>query len=308
MKRLPLIITFVFMTLYAGAITPIPQNIDVNILKAQLGKDLFLDTRLSKNNTIACINCHNIYENGANITRFSFGINGTEGELNTPTVFNSHFNFVQTYSGSAKNLAEQVHIPISNPIEMNSSMDEVVKKLRKIPELVVKFGDVYRDGLNEKNIADAIAEFEKALTTPNSPFDRYLRGESDAITQTQKDGYDLFQKFGCVSCHNGMNVGGNMYQKLGLMLPYTSKVSSKGRYNVTKRERDLYLFKVPSLRNIELTSPYLHDGSKESLDQVVKDMARHQLGVILSDDEVSKIASFLCSLTGEKPKILEELK
>lgn len=306
MKITPILIFTICINIFANDITPIDENSPFDKKKALLGYELFNDERLSKDNTLACINCHNIFTNGADSTQFSYGIDAKEGFLNTPTLFNARFNFVQTFSGKSKTLHEHVSVALSEELEY--SLQEVVKKFRNTPAIVVRFSEVYKDGINEKNIASAIAEFQKSLFTPNSPFDRYLKGDENAITKEQKDGYELFKDIGCISCHNGVNVGSNMYQKLGSMFAYKLHSNFKGRYEVSKNEKDKEYYKVPTLRNIELTAPYLHDGSEENLSAVVKSMALNQLGTVLSDENVRKVTLFLHSLTGEKPPFLRELK
>jgi cytochrome c peroxidase len=303
MKITLILIFCIYSNLFANDITPIPENIEFDKKKATLGFELFTDARLSKDDSIACINCHNVFTNGADSQKISTG-----GFLNTPTIFNARYNFVQTFSGEAKTLQEHVHVAISNPHEMNYSMEEVVKKFRKIPQVVIKFNNVYKDGITAQNISDALLEFQKSLVTPNSPFDKYLKGDEDAIAEEQKDGYALFKDVGCISCHNGVNVGSNMYQKLGIMFAYKTQSNLKGRYEFTNKIKDIDYYKVPTLRNIEHTAPYLHDGSEENLDSVIKNMALNQLGVVLSSDQVHKIRLFLNSLTGEKPHFLQEMK
>ena len=276
-------------------ITPIPLEISVDIKKANLGKELFFDTILSKDNTISCHSCHLLTQGGDDNLQFSVGIDGKIGNINAPTVLNSTFNFVQFWDGRAKNLQEQAMAPITNPIEMGHNFEELIKKLEK-SSYKQKFDSIYKDGITPFNLSNAIAEYEKTLITPNSPFDRYLRGEKDAISNETKEGYELFKTQGCIACHHGINVGGNLYAKFGVISQLQS--DSKGRYEVTKNELDKYYFKVPTLRNIELTAPYLHDGRIDNLEEVVKFMAHYQLGKSLSTEDVDKIVLFLKSLTG----------
>lgn len=276
-------------------ITPIPLEISVDIKKANLGKELFFDTILSKDNTISCHSCHLLTQGGDDNLQFSVGIDGKIGNINAPTVLNSTFNFVQFWDGRAKNLQEQAMAPITNPIEMGHNFEELIKKLEK-SSYKQKFDSIYKDGITPFNLSNAIAEYEKTLITPNSPFDRYLRGEKDAISNETKEGYELFKTQGCIACHHGINVGGNLYAKFGVISQLQS--DSKGRYEVTKNELDKYYFKVPTLRNIELTAPYLHDGRIDNLEDVVKFMAHYQLGKSLSTEDVDKIVLFLKSLTG----------
>jgi len=293
-------IFLIFSLSYSEPISPIPLKITTDNKKVALGSKLFFDTILSKDNTISCATCHRMDMGGADGLPMSFGINGQIGNINTPTVFNSTFNFVQFWDGRAKNLQEQAIGPIENPVEMGHNIDNIVEIL-KSTEYHKLFKAIYKDGVTKENITDAIAEFEKSLITPNSPFDNYLRGDNNAITQNQKDGYALFKSHGCISCHHGINIGGNLYAKFGVIGEVKS--DSMGRFSVTKNPYDKYFFKVPTLRNIELTSPYLHNGQIEKLEDVVKFMSHFQLGKTLTENEVLKITDFLKSLTGELPKI-----
>lgn len=277
-------------------ITPIPLEIEFDKEKANLGKELFFDPILSKDNTISCHSCHILEQGGDDNLQFSFGVDGKVGNMNSPTVFNSTFNFVQFWDGRAKNLQEQAQGPITNEVEMAHTFEEIIKILNNT-EYKEKFRKIYKDGVTKNNITDSLAQFQKTLITPNSPFDKYLRGDKNAISKEQKQGYELFKNQGCIACHHGVNVGGNLYAKFGLISELQS--DSKGRYEVTKNELDKYYFKVPTLRNIELTSPYLHDGRIEELEDVVKFMAHYQLGKSLSEEEVKKIVLFLKSLTGD---------
>jgi len=286
--------------LNAEPISPIPKNIHVNSQKAALGKLLFFDTLLSRDNTVSCATCHDLQNGGDDGLKFSFGIKGHEGDINAPTVYNAVFNFRQFWNGRAKDLAEQAKGPVENSVEMGHSLKDLVPILDQSP-YHKKFLRVYDDGVTQENIADAIAEFEKALITPNSRFDNYLRGDKDAITKDEKEGYMIFKSKGCIACHHGVNVGGNLYNKFGVMKDAHSK--RLGRYEVTKKESDKYYFKVPTLRNIELTAPYLHDGRFNTLDEVVKFMAHYQLGRIITQEEVDKVVAFLRTLTGEIPEI-----
>ena len=296
--RLFLYLLLLFIVVNAEPITPIPLSVEVNGQKVKLGKKLFFDTILSSDNTISCATCHDLQNGGDDGLKFSFGIKGQEGDINSPTVYNAAYNFRQFWNGRAKNLAHQALGPVENPVEMGHTFKKLIVTLNQTA-YKKEFTDIYKDGVTKNNIADAIAEYEKTLITPNAPFDKYLRGDKSAISQKQKDGYELFKTKGCIACHHGINVGGNLYNKFGVMEEVKSK--RLGRYEVTKNEADKYYFKVPSLRNIEKTAPYLHDGRYDNLDDVVKFMVRYQLGRTVSQDEVDKIVSFLNSLTGEIP-------
>lgn len=288
----------------ASAITPIPLNHQQNIEKAALGERLFHDKRLSRDNSIACSSCHDLARAGIDRQSVSTGVDGAKGQLNAPTVFNSGFNFRQFWDGRAESLEAQASGPVHNPVEMASSWPQVIAKLEQDPEFILQFNTVYDDGLTAENIVDAIASFERTLITPNSRFDQYLRGDLDALNQDEMRGYQLFVEYGCSSCHQGVNMGGNMYQKLGILEAYFSTEDSKlnlnlGRYNVTGREEDRHVFKVPSLRNIALTGPYLHLGGIEKLEDVIELMARYQLGRKLPVEDIHSLKAFLLTLTGE---------
>ena len=298
--KILLLFIFLFLTSHAQPITPIPQTIDYDVKKAYLGKALFFDTILSIDNTISCASCHHLNNGGDDNLKFSFGVNAQEGDINSPTVYNSIYNFRQFWNGSAKDLAEQAKGPIENPVEMGNNFENLIVVLKK-SAYKNKFDNIYTDGITQENIVDAIAEFEKTLITPNAPFDQYLLGDEKAITQKQKEGYEIFKSKGCIACHHGINVGGNLYNKFGVMKDVKSK--RVGRYEVTKNEADKYYFKVPSLRNVAQTSPYLHDGRFEKLEDTVKFMAHYQLGRTISQEDVERIVAFLNSLTGEIPEI-----
>ena len=288
----------------ASPIKPIPNSIHVDEQKAILGKKLFFDPLLSKDGTISCATCHDLQNGGDDGLQFSFGIKGQKGNINAPTVYNAVFNFRQFWDGRAKDLKEQAKGPIENPKEMGHSF-VVLTAVLEGKKLYKKFFNIlYPDGITKENIADAIAEFEKALITPNAPFDRFLKGEKDAITAQEKRGYKLFASKGCILCHNGVNVGGNFYNKFGIFKDANS--TELGRYQITKREEDKYVFKVPSLRNVALTAPYMHDGRAKTLRDAVEIMTEHQLGRYMSSEETEDIVAFLKSLTGEIPTIAEE--
>ena len=298
--KLIVIIFILLCNIIARDITPIPLVItDINPAKAKLGKKLFFDPILSKNDTIACVSCHILSDGGDDNRQFSIGINGQIGNINSPTVFNARYNFVQFWNGRAKDLQDQAKGPIENPVEMGNTFPNLIKTLQNSP-YKKEFDSIYKEGITKNNITDAIAEYEKTLITPNAPFDKYLRGDKNAITKIQKEGYELFKSKGCISCHNGINIGDNLYAKFGVFKQAKSK--SLGRYEVTKNPLDKYFFKVPTLRNIARTSPYLHDGRYKTLNDVVKFMIEYQLGREAKQDDIDKIVAFLLSLTGKFPK------
>jgi cytochrome c peroxidase len=284
---------------YSDPITPLPKYVPTNPQKVLLGKALFFDPILSKDGTVSCATCHNIFEGGDDATKFSTGINNQKGSINSPTVLNAVFNFRQFWDGRAKDLQEQAAGPIENPVEMGNNFDNLIKTLNK-SAYAAQFKAIYKDGITKENITDAIAEFEKTLITPDSPFDRYLRGEENAISPEAKEGYALFQSKGCIACHHGRNIGGNMYNKFGVVM--SVRDNNLGRYNITKNEVDKYFFKVPSLRNIAKTAPYFHNGSANNLKDAVYFMAKYQVGRPISKEEVSKIVSFLHTLSGNIPE------
>lgn len=292
---------FLTLTLFASSIEPIPLKLEYDYDKAILGKKLFFDKRLSKDNSISCASCHDLTKGGDDGLKFSVGIDGKLGDINAPTVLNSVFNFRQFWDGRAKDLAEQAKGPIENPIEMGHDFTKLLEVL-KTSFYEKSFKAIYEDGITKENLVDAIAEFEKTLITPNSAFDRYLKGDENAINSFEKEGFELFKNKGCISCHNGVNIGGNLYSKFGMLIDVDSK--NLGKYNVTKNELDKYYFKVPTLRNISLTAPYFHDGRYYDLKEAVKTMALVQLGRPVTDLEIEKIVAFLKTLNGEL-KIIE---
>jgi len=299
-----LALLFLPAMLLSSPIKPIPSVMDLHEDKVLLGKKLFFDTRLSKDNTISCASCHDLQNGGDDGLKFSFGIGGQEGNINAPTVYNTVFNFRQFWDGRAKDLKAQALGPIENPIEMGHNFTDLIDALKEDQLYNTAFSKIYKEGISKENIVDAIAEFEKALITPDAPFDLFLKGDKNALSQRAKRGYRLFESKGCILCHNGVNVGGNFYNKFGIYKDANS--THPGRYNITKREEDKYVFKVPSLRNVALTAPYMHDGRAKTLTDAVEIMTEHQLGRYMSDEETQDIVAFLKSLTGKIPNIAKE--
>jgi cytochrome c peroxidase len=288
----------------SAAITPLPPTVEMDANRVLLGRKLFNDPRLSRNDTVSCASCHSVSDGGDDGLSVPVGIDGAVGELNTPTVLNSRFNFAQFWDGRAATLEEQLPQPIHNPKEMDSDLPQVLAKLARDPVIVAEFQRAYADGLTTPNIVDAIVAYETALTTPNSPFDRFLNGDTAALSESAHHGYDLFVRLGCVSCHQGRNIGGNMFQHLGIMGDYFADrgnvtEADYGRFNVTGRERDKFKFKVPSLRNVARTAPYFHDGSAATLEDCVRVMSRYQLGRPLDAEQVNALVAFLESLSGD---------
>jgi cytochrome c peroxidase len=285
-------------------IQPIPINIAVDNNKVALGERLFQDTRLSSDNRVSCLSCHSFSKGGADPRSHSIGIDGAKTEVNTPTVFNVRFNFRFNWDGEFENLSDHLNALMTSPKVMGVQWQKAIESLQKVPEYARLFNQIYPDGINQINIKDALVAYELTLNTPNARFDRYLQGNKQALTATEQEGYRLFKAYGCVSCHQGVNVGGNIFQPFGVIGNYFADrghitKADYGRYNVTKNEADRYVFRVPSLRNVALTPPYLHDGSAKTLEQAIAIMIKYQLGRPLSKEEIEPIAQFLRTLTGE---------
>ena len=287
-------------------VRPVDQVLEYDAAKAALGFALFHDTRLSVDNTVSCASCHALETAGVDNHQYSHGVDDQLGGVNAPTVFNAVYNFVQFWDGRAKTLADQAAGPPLNPVEMASeSFDQIIGKLKADKKFVREFNAVYPDGLTAENLTDAIEQFERTLVTPNSAFDKWLRGDDEALTADELDGYELFKKYDCATCHVGPNLGGQSYELMGLRRHYFAERGleltheDNGRFKETQLERDRHRFKVPGLRNVEHTWPYYHDGTRETLEEAVKDMGLYQSGVELSAQETDKITAFLKTLTGE---------
>ncbi|MBV2133218.1 cytochrome-c peroxidase [Pseudomonas sp. MAP12] len=283
-------------------IQPIEPATVSDAAKVELGKQLFFDPRLSKSGVISCNSCHNLSMGGSDNLPTSVGHNWQQGPINSPTVLNSSMNVAQFWDGRAKDLQEQAGGPIANPKEMGFSHEQAVAVVASIPQYREAFRKVYKnDTITVAAITDAIAAFEKTLVTPNSRFDRWLKGDQQALSPTELDGYRLFKDTGCTACHNGPAVGGNSFQKMGQVAPYKTDNPAEGVAGLTGKDVDRFKFKVPTLRNVELTYPYFHDGAYWKLEEAVDVMARLQLGRQLRPDEIGKITAFLKTLTGEQP-------
>lgn len=295
----------------AEPIRPIDLKLDYDPDKALLGYALFHDTRLSVDNTVSCATCHSIATAGVDNYRYSQGVNDQYGGVNAPTVFNAVYNFVQFWDGRATTLAQQAAGPPLNPVEMASeSFDQIIAKFHKDKEFMKNFKKFYPEGMTEATLTDAIEQFERTLVTPNSRFDKWLRGDDAAITAQELKGYELFKQYDCATCHVGPNLGGLSYELMGLRKHYFADRGleltheDNGRFKETNNERDRHRFKVPGLRNVEHTWPYYHDGTRETLHEAVRDMAIYQSGVELTEQEVDDIVSFLLTLTGEYNGVL----
>ncbi|WP_295996920.1 cytochrome c peroxidase [Rugamonas sp.] len=283
-------------------ILPVPLTLHADPARAALGRRLFNDVRLSANGRVSCASCHDLSHGGADSRPRSAGHDGRFTELNTPTVLNAALNFRQFWDGRAATLEDQIEQVVQNPVEMGSTWPAVVAKVARDGGYGQAFGAIYRDGVTAVNIRDALASYERTLITPNSRFDQYLRGDRNAITAAEKTGYAKFKQYGCVACHQGVNVGGNMFQKFGVMGDYFAqrggaRPSDLGRYRQTHKADDLHVFKVPGLRNVAGTAPYFHDASAATLDQAIDVMFRYQLGRVGSKEDKAFIAQFLATLS-----------
>ena len=283
-------------------IIPIPQKIAYDKQKALLGRELFFDTSLSRDYSTACVSCHNIYNGGADTRKVSRGFDGRKGNIHSPTVLNAFFNFRQFWNGRAKDLYEQAKGPLTNPVEHNMTPKLIEERLASNSHYKEKFEALYPDGVSYKNVIDAIVEFEKALITPNSKFDLYLQGKTK-LTKKELQGYTLFKQLGCISCHNGKNIGGNSFAKIGMFIPYENLKKYPDLYTITNNPIDKNVFKVPTLRNIALTAPYFHDGSRATLKEAIKAMGYYNLGLELTKEEIELLEAFLKTLTGKLPEI-----
>lgn len=284
---------------------PLPdlETLNLNQAKVDLGNRLYHDTRLSGNGQLTCASCHALAVGGDDNMPVSIGIDGQKGPINSPTTLNSGFNFKQFWDGRARHLRDQAAGPVENPIEMGAKWENVVPRIQAVPQYQKWFTEIYpQQGISKWTITDAIAEFERGLITP-APIDAYLKGDDNAITSNQIKGYKLFQSYGCIACHQGVNFGSNMMQKFGALEAYFSDNTEtdvdKGRYNLTKKESDKNVFKVPTLRNVELTSPYFHNAGAQTLDEAINIMGLNQLGRQIPAADRAKIADFLTSLTGK---------
>jgi cytochrome c peroxidase len=288
--------------------------------KVELGKKLYFDPRLSETGTVSCNTCHNVMEGGDDGRPSSMGVHGRIGPRNAPTVWNAAFMSTQFWDGRADSLEEQARGPLLAHPEMGmSSHDQVMDRVREIPGYRVEFKEVFGgdNPVNIDNAVKAIGAFERTLITPNSPYDRYVEGDKDAMTDKQVRGMKTFREVGCTTCHSGpafngpqpnMPDGQGFYQKFPTFTDnkYVEKydlMADKGRYGVTEKEQDKHFFKVPTLRNVELTAPYFHNGAVKTLPEAVRVMAKTQLNTELSDKQVSDIVAFLEALTGEFPEI-----
>ncbi|MBJ6609869.1 MAG: cytochrome-c peroxidase [Candidatus Thiothrix moscowensis] len=284
-------------------IKPLPSYVPKESM-VELGKKLYFDPRLSKSGFISCNSCHNLSMGGTDNLPTSIGDRWQQGPINSPTVLNSSMNVAQFWDGRAKDLKAQAGGPIANPGEMAFTHELAIDVLESIPaykdEFKMTFG---KDKIDIDMVTDAIAAFEETLVTPDSKFDRWLKGDATAMNDKELNGYKLFKDSGCVACHNGPAVGGSSFQKMGAVEPYKTDSKAEGLVAVTGKDADRFKFKVPTLRNVELTYPYFHDGAAKTLEEAVTIMGQIQLGKKFSDAETADIVAFLKTLTGKQPDI-----
>lgn len=286
----------------AEPIQPIAPVKIANPAMTELGKKLYFDPRLSRSGFLSCNSCHNLSMGGSDNLTSSIGHKWQQGPINSPTVLNSGMNVAQFWDGRAKDLKEQAGGPIANPGEMAFTHELAVKVLASIPGYVEEFRQVFgTPAIDIEKVTTAIAAFEETLVTPNARFDKWLTGDVKALTDGETEGYRLFKASGCTTCHNGPAAGGRSFQKMGLVEPYRTGNPAEGRFAVTRKDADRFNFKVPTLRNVELTYPYFHDGAAATLTEAVDVMGRVQLGKRFSPGENERIVAFLKTLTGEQP-------
>lgn len=284
---------------------PIPTHVDVDPDAVALGAALYADPILSGDRSVSCVDCHDLEHHGGGDGRAFAKLPTRErGLTNVTTVFNVGFNFKFGWIGKFDSMEEHLDAPMGGSLVMDISWDEVVTRLKADAGYQRQFEAAYRDGITDVNVRHALAEFQRSLITPNSRFDRFLRGDDhDGLTPKEQRGYALFKELGCSTCHQGIGVGGNMLQRFGVMVDYPvardPRPADLGRYQYTRDEKDRMVFRVPSLRNVAVTAPYFHDGSAETLEEAVETMALHQLGRELDDEQIDLLVAFLHALTGE---------
>lgn len=294
----------VFAPPAAEPITPIPVQVTLDPKRVALGERLFNDVRLSGNNSRSCSSCHPLDRAAMDGNARATALDGGARLRNTPTLYNVVLNFSFNWDGATTTLEDHAERLLGNPAVMNSKWPALLAKLRADPDYPTLFIAGFADGLTQANVLSALATFERSLVTPNARIDRYLRGERQALTAEELHGYRLFKSYGCIACHQGTNIGGNLFQKFGVFrspsAPRTAQVlADVGRYRVTSIDRDRGVFRVPSLRNVALTAPYFHDGRAPTLEIAVEIMGRAQLGRELKDEEINAIVRFLQTMTGE---------
>jgi cytochrome c peroxidase len=282
-------------------ILPIPLTPEVDTAKAALGEKLFHDRRLSHDNVMACATCHQLPQGGDDGLPLARTADGTLYSRNTPTIFNAALNSRYRWDGAVRTLEEEITATLHSPAMMHTTWPELLTKLRAVPDYLAAFNAAYSGGLTPEHVLDALTIYIRSLLTPNSRFDQYLQGRHEALTAEEQHGYQLFKAYGCTACHQGVNVGGNMFQKFGIFRGDSPPRDDDdlGRFTLTGVARDRLVFRVPSLRNVAVTAPYYHDGRVDTLETAVDLMARRQLGTALTAEEIRAIVQFLHTLTGE---------
>jgi len=266
-------------------ITPVPEPPPVDPRKVKLGERLFGDPRLSHDNSRSCLSCHDVSTNGASTKRQDVGLDGANLPLNTLTVFNATLNFRFGWEGRIRTIESDIKAALENPEVMGVGISELVEKFGADPDMQREFLAAYGSGPDASNIVDAIANFQRTLVTPDSKFDRWLEGDAAALSADELEGYRQFKSLGCASCHQGANIGGNLFERHGIFHPLASP----------KPE----ILRVPSLRNVATTPPYFHDGSAQTLNDAVRKMGLAQLNSTLTDQQVKSIVAYLQTLTGK---------
>jgi cytochrome c peroxidase len=287
---------------------PLPAAPSADSRVLALGEKLFTDLRFSSDGKVGCVTCHNSGHGGGDGRAKAAGAFGAIGDVNAPTVFNSGLNFVQFWDGRAASLEDQVSGPLTNPAEMGSTWEKAMAVIASDADYRTRFDAINHRAPTQEDVRSAIATFERSLLTSGSPFDRWLGGDKTALTPEQASGYETFKSVGCIACHQGRNVGGNMFQHFGVFGDYFKDrgnitKADNGRFNVTQKESDRFVFRVPSLRNAARTAPYFHDGSAATLEDAVQVMARYQLGRALTHEQLTSIVAFIGSLRGTEPVI-----
>jgi cytochrome c peroxidase len=288
----------------AEPIAPLPTTVTLDPKRQALGERLFRDPRLSRRGDVSCASCHPLDHGGVDGLPRAPSAFARDVLRNTPTVFNSGFNASFNWDGSARTLQEQAEGVIRSPAQFDNDWPRLLATLNADARYVEQFKAAYPDGVTRPNVLDALAVYQRGLITPNARFDQYLRGQRDALSATELEGYRLFKSFGCAACHQGVNVGGNLYQKFGVFRDTKpgrrpGEEPDLGRWGVTHQERHREVFRVPSLRNVELTPPYFHDGRAATLEEAVRTMAKVQLDRVPSEHETQAIVQFIRTLTGE---------
>lgn len=285
-------------------ITPIEPYVSESPAKVELGKKLFFEPRLSMSGIISCNTCHNLSRGGTDNLATSIGHGWVAGPVNAPTVLNSSLAIAQFWDGRAADLQEQAGGPIEAGIEMAMPHTLALNVLNSIPGYKDEFEEVFGSReIDMDMVTGAIAEFEETLVTPNSRFDLWLKGDDDALSAAELEGYEIFKSSGCTACHNGAAAGGTSFQRMGVVRPYESTSPVEGRYSITGIDADRFSFKVPTLRNVEYTYPYFHDGQARTLEESVDIMGQIQLGRHYSTEEIDKVVAFLKTLNGDMPEL-----